>query len=388
MNTEYMKRILFFMLALAVMSCNRTKVIIHGQFEGADQRMIRLEEMENESTTAVDSALTRRHGNFRFVYNTKEPQYLLLSFSENERITLLVEPGEKLTIHSRFPGIYNGLTLEGSPGSIKVTALDKQFRETVHKLDSLRSSYNAFDNTPENKEQKQEWADEYTRILNKQRTYSIGFVLENIRSLASIMALYQKIDENTYVLYKTTDLQYMKIVLDSISRYYPESKYTKGLASDFATQMAAYRNLQFQNIIKQAGTGGLNIRLPNPQGDTLAFSTFHGKYVLLSFWATWNAESVRENLALKSFYMKYHPKGFEVYQVSLDNSLDAWKNAIQYNELPWENVSELAYPNSRTDKIFNVQQLPANFMFGPDGDILGKNLFGNDLRVKLSQIFD
>ena len=53
-------------------------------------------------------------------------------------------------------------------------------------------------------------------------------------SLAAIKALYQKIDDQNYVLNTTRDLQYMKIVSDSLSVYYPDSRHTKALISDFA----------------------------------------------------------------------------------------------------------------------------------------------------------
>ncbi|GAH86328.1 unnamed protein product, partial [marine sediment metagenome] len=38
--------------------------------------------------------------------------------------------------------------------------------------------------------------------------------------------------------------------------------------------------------------------------------------------------------------------------------------------------------------MFNVQQLPANYILDKEGAIIGKDLYGNALRIKLSQLFD
>jgi hypothetical protein len=106
---------------------------------------------------------------------------------------------------------------------------------------------------------------------------------------------------------------------------------------------------------------------------------------LLSFWASWNKESINENLKLKSFYQKYKNKGFEIYQVSLDNNKEAWQQAVNFDELPWINVSDLAYPNSEAAMRYNIQSLPTHFLLTKDqSDILGKNLSTRDLEIKLS----
>ena len=55
--------------------------------------------------------------------------------------------------------------------------------------------------------------------------------------MASLKALYQRIDENTYVLYEPRDLQYLKIISDTLGRYYPNSKHVQALAEDLKNEM-------------------------------------------------------------------------------------------------------------------------------------------------------
>ncbi len=74
---------------------------------------------------------------------------------------------------------------------------------------------------------------EFNDVIKAQRKNNIEFILNNINSLASIKALYQRINPETYVLYDQHDLQYLKIVTDSLTRHYPNSKQVQALARDF-----------------------------------------------------------------------------------------------------------------------------------------------------------
>ena len=381
--------IVFLLFSLLLLSCkNKEKVIISGTIENAVFQNVVLNELSGELSLPVDSAKTTGKGTFRMVYHAREPQYLRLGFNGGESITLLVMPGEKIGITARYPDILSSYTVTGSVGSLQVKKFEDQVRATRQKLDSISTLYNAVGDVPANASRFGELRQEYSALVNSLRSFSIRYILENITSLSSIIALYQKVDEENFVLYKTTDLQYLKIVLDSLSVYFPGSKYTQALSSDFNSQMAAYKTIQLQQMAGDVITTGIDLHLPGPSGDTISLSSLRGKYVLLSFWATWNPKSIEENNTLKVLYNRYHPNGFEVYQVSLDNDAEVWKKAIAFYELPWISVSELKYPASRYDKIYNIWELPSNFMLDTEGEIIGKNLFGNELRMKLSQIYD
>ena len=58
-------------------------------------------------------------------------------------------------------------------------------------------------NKPDFKETEKTLDEEFVRIMKEQRKNNIEFILKNLNSFASIKALYQKIDENTYVLIRS-----------------------------------------------------------------------------------------------------------------------------------------------------------------------------------------
>lgn len=107
--------------------------------------------------------------------------------------------------------------------------------------------------------------------------------------------------------------------------------------------------------------------------------------MLLSFWASWDEASRRANDHMKKVYQQYKDQGFEIYQVSLDRSKILWENAVVKDELPWINVSDLRYTDSFPARIYNINQLPANYLISRDGDIIGKNLFGHLLEEKVKE---
>ena len=89
-----------------------------------------------------------------------------------------------------------------------------------------------------------------------------------------------------------------------------------------------------------------------------------------------------------SIYNKYRNKGFEVYQVSLDQSKSSWERAINEDGLTWINVSDLKFWDSEAVKLYGVETIPANFLIDREGTIITKNLKGDALEKKLSEIFD
>ena len=84
--------------------------------------------------------------------------------------------------------------------------------------------------------------------------------------------------------------------------------------------------------------------------------------------------------------MLYHKKGFEIYAISLDTDKFRWMNAIDFNEFNWINVSEMSYPDSRANMIYNVSSLPASFLINREGDIVAKDLSGKTLETWLDNL--
>lgn len=123
-------------------------------------------------------------------------------------------------------------------------------------------------------------------------------------------------------------------------------------------------------------------------GNPVSLSSFRGKYVLLDFWASWCGPCRQENPNVVATYQKFSGKNFTVLGISLDRpgQKDKWLQAIYDDRLTWTHVSDLQFWNNAVAQQYRVQSIPQNFLIGPDGKILAKNLRGPALENKLCEI--
>ena len=81
--------------------------------------------------------------------------------------------------------------------------------------------------------------------------------------------------------------------------------------------------------------------------------------------------SVQYTFELRELYNKYHSRGFEIYQISLDRSVLLWKESTA--NIPWVCVREDNAGKTSFAATYNVQQLPTMFLLNKKGVIMGRD---------------
>lgn len=385
-----MKRLLFFLALVLIFSgCkDKSKFTVNGVAKDSKEKYIRLSRLDVDTPVLVDSAKINRKGSFRFKVKTKGADFYQIGFASTNFITLLAEPGENINLLFNNKNLFENYSVSGSKGTEKLKFLDLTLAETKRKLDSLNTLYTRALTEPGFEAKKPILEAEYNELIKAQRKKNIEFIINNTNSLASIKALYQRINPQTYVLYDQHDLQYLKIVTDSLSRHYPNSKQVQTLAKDFENELNQMYVSQIQEIAKTLPQTKLDPNLKNIAGNRIALSSLKGKYVLLTFWSFLSKDCIAENLRLKEFYKLYNKKGFEIYQIDLDENESNWKKAVRFDELPWISTREDDPKDPKNAKVFNVQNLPTNYLFDKENKIIASNLHGRELQLKLEQIFN
>jgi hypothetical protein len=265
--------------------------------------------------------------------------------------------------------------------------LDQHLLVTKTRLDSVRNIYSGLSNE-EIVIRGPELEKAFVDIVDQQRKFNIKFVIENITSMSAIQALYQRLDENTYVLYQPRDLQYLKIVSDSLSVKYPVSRHVRALKENVTSELNRMYIDRMATLASKLPETNTTPELPDINGNMTSVSSFKGKWVLVSFWSTISAESMNELPMLRSIYDAYHKPGLEIFQVSLDTDPERWKNVVRFEEIPWISVREADPRSPVYSRLMNITSLPSNLLYDPQGNIVNTNLTGRNLLIRMDQIFN
>ncbi|MEE4197853.1 MAG: TlpA disulfide reductase family protein [Bacteroidales bacterium] len=387
-----MKKLLFILLTgFVITSCESEPehFTVSGKIKNGNGTKLYLVELQKEQLNFLDSIILNEEGSFRFTGNTEIPKFYALRTSPGNYLSLIINPREQITIHADVHNLVATAQIEGSEDSRKVLELRRHLDQTISQMDSIGLYYQSIIGTRKlTQKVKDSLVQLSDTLIARHKKRTTDFIEENAGSLAGLMALYQQIAPRRYVLDPVEDLYYFALTDSVLRAKYPASEPVKLLSTqvqDARQQLNAQKRSGNRVGI---GAPAPEIGLPNPQGDTIYLSSLQGKYVLLDFWASWCRPCRVENPHLVKVYEKYHSRGFEIFQVSLDKKKQAWIEAIDKDQLNWIHVSDLKYWDSAPAKLYQVQSIPANFLIDPQGKIIAKNLRGEQLNAELSKIFD
>lgn len=386
-----MKRVLSLLAVVAIIftGCkNTTSFTVKGTLKGTKEKYIYLNRLDVSTPVFIDSAKISASGKFSFKVKSGEPEFYQLGFTNKDFVTIIAAPGDRINLKFEGKKLPEKYSVSGSEESEKIRILDNNLMETRRRLDSLSTIYTRESSLAGFDKRGPELEEQFRAILKEQRKKNINFIINNTKSFSSIKAVYQKVDDNTYVLYDSKDLQYLKIITDSLTKYYPESKQVKALASNFSREMSQMYSNKLQAMTKDLPETKLNPDLTSINGKRIALSSLRGKYVLLAFWSAKSQQCLQENLQLKDYYKKYSNRGFEIYQINLDQNEADWRAAVKFDELPWINTREDDSTNFMNARLYNVQGVPTNYLYDKEGNIIARDLHGKALQIKLQQLFN
>jgi len=355
-------------------------VVININVNSPEKTMLFISKIDFNKTIKFDSVrISAGESVKKFkVKQGDEPEFYSLSTSKGTAITLLASKGEKINVILDLSNAID-YQVSGSEGSEKVRWVTRTFAKSKAKVDELSKRYLNAESNLERKSINNEFEQERIRVKDE----LTKFVWENPMNKASIMALYQKYNENLYIFDSSDDLLLIKMVASAWKALYPESNYTKGMLEDIKNIEKRIANAKMQQLIQSSEMPIPDLSIPDKNGRSIKLSSLKGKVILLDFFTSENTGSLLDNRELLEIYKKYKSRGFEVYQISFDATREDWINYIENAGLPWISVREDDPSASSAALFYNVRQLPANYLIGTDFNIIGKNLYGANLQKAL-----
>lgn len=376
-------------LFVVLSGCGDKSFVINGTLMNSEPgTFVYLDRLGATSIEGVDTAAVDETGNFRLSYKSSSPAFYLIRTSNESFITTMIEPGEKITIKAQADSLNFPYELAGSPGTQLILDYNNRLQETLAQLGELNQVYSDNIDSPDLESIMNDLDTRAREILKQMNEYTKNYIDDNLTSLVTLMALYQQVVPEVYVLNPEEDIDYFVKVDSALFSMFPDYEPVATLHEQIATLVNSMGGEIMGDSSTGTGAVAPEITLPGTDGVEKSLSSTRGNIVLLDFWAAWCPPCRMENPNLVKAYEKYHSKGFDIFQVSLDKDHESWIKGIEEDNLgKWHHVSDLKYWESSVVSLYGIQGIPTNYLLDEDGRIIGSNLRGEALNDRLEELF-
>lgn len=379
MNKYFIYGIAFLVLT----ACNSSdKFKIKGNVTNAAKEKMYLEHIQLMKVEKLDSVVLDESGKFKFKAERPAfPDFYRLRIA-NKTIDFAVDSCEEIAVTADFNHFSTEYKIEGSMNSSEIQKLRKSVSEIQLKANSLNPEMSA--------DERNVKIAEITSDIEKHKAMARQIILQNPRSTTAYFAIYQKIND-TYIFspYVKEDRPFCAAVATSYNAFMPEYDRTKNLYALVLDAIKTDRNEKskqaWAEIVNKASTGYIDIALKDRTDKIRKLSEFEGKVVLIDFSAYEMENNVQYTFELRELYNKYHNRGLEIFQISLDKSKLVWESAT--SNIPWVCVRDDDGQNTPFVASYNVRSIPTIFLMNKEGVIIGRYYDFKAIDNQISKLF-
>lgn len=387
MRTTFNKLSVFAVAALAVVlmgSCDNRKFHVDGTIADAKDSVLYFENMSLDGPVTVDSVKLGDDGAFSFSDKAPDaPEFYRLRIA-GQIINLSVDSTETITVKASYPTMATGYTVEGSKecATIKELAL-KQIDLQSRIIALQRNNSVGFDET----------RDSIDKLIEAyKQDVKLNYIYKAPMRPSSYFALFQTLGNMLIFNPRENedDIKAFAAVATSWDTYHPKAVRGQNLHNIAIQGMRDIRIVRNQRAAEMVDASKvrvadlIDISLLDNKGQTRKLTDLKGKVVLLDFHVFGAEGSTKRIMQMRDIYNKYHGRGLEIYQVSLDPDEHFWKT--QTAALPWISVRDPKGLQSNNLVLYNIQSIPTFFIIGRDNTLKKRDAQIKDLDAEIEAL--
>lgn len=347
--------IAYILLLGALCSCNRNiKFDIEGRLVDNAASVVYLV-VEDTDIDTLATAAVGRDNTFHLQGEVAEPTTAFLCDDNGNALSMLLTENKR--VHLRHTG-EEGYIVEGGPINDKYNFILRRLSTIARQVEELNPESESVE-------------EEYESLLLKYNEVLSTAITDNLDNIIGV-----------------------ELFLSQEARGMSAEDMRIRLAQ-FSPQMRQLRAMrQFEEYIgiyekTEIGKPYIDLELHTMSGNKQLKELCDGKWVLLEFWASWCEPCIADIELLRQLYAKYAVQGFEICGISLDREQERWQRFVTQNQMLWTNAIDLQHDDEPTAaEQYGLQSIPSNFLISPDGEIVARNIYGEELEHRLEHIFE
>jgi thiol-disulfide isomerase/thioredoxin len=370
-NHTPMNRILLFALVILIglSACNSAdkatpQFKLTLSIENFDGKQVKVQKRTADGWEVIDSVKVAA-GVAHLQGAINQPEMVFIAFEDMRgTVPFFAEAGE-ITVKAN-PDNLQQAEITGSPIHDRYLAFNDKFEEFDEVLYQHYQAYKSAEEAGDEAALKSAEA-AYEQAEKEKNKFLVDYIRTNNKDVVAHYLLYR----NSYQ-FELDELESMVVNFDeSVKSSYLSEMYDRVL------------------VLKKVAVGMpfIDFEQATPQDSMLKLSGKVGaKVLLVDFWASWCQPCRAENPNIVAIYKDYKDKGFDIFGVSFDTDREKWLQAIADDQLTWSHVSDLKGWGNAAGKLYGVQSIPHSVLLDANGNIVAKNLRGDELRNKVAEM--
>ncbi len=372
------------LMAAMLTSCDNRKFHIDGTVTEAKDSVLYLENMSLDGPVVVDSVKLDDKGSFSFSEKAPDaPEFYRLRIA-GQIINLSVDSTETIKIKAAYPSMATGYTVEGSAECATIKELALKQIDLQNRVIAVQNNPNlGYDLTRDSIGKLIEaYKDEIKR----------NYIYKAPMRASSYFALFQTLGNMLIFNPRESaeDVKAFAAVATSWDTYHPNAVRGKNLhniAIEGMKDVRIMRNKMAAQSIEASKvhvSNIIDISLLDNKGNRRSLTDLKGQVVLLDFHVFGARESTKRIMQMRELYNKYHSRGLEIYQVSLDPDEHFWKT--QTAALPWISVRDPQGLQSKNLASYNVTSIPTFFLIDRNNELKKRDAQITDIDAEINAL--